>query len=86
MGDGQLAMQLGDLGGQKGWRLGLIGLTARDLVPVVSAACLVLGARARRGRMFMMMALAVDEVVRGQRLATRAMGRLKEHHQPPTSA
>ena len=24
LGDGQLAVQLGDLGGQKGWRLGLV--------------------------------------------------------------
>ena len=42
LGDGQLAMhaQLGGLGGQKGWRLGLIRLTAGDLAPVVSAVCL----------------------------------------------
>ena len=33
LGDGQLAIQLGDLGGQKGWRLGLIRLTAGDLAP-----------------------------------------------------
>ena len=39
LGDGQLAMQLGDLGGEKGWRLGLIRLTAGDLTPTVSAAC-----------------------------------------------
>ena len=78
LGDGQLAMQLGDLGCQKGWRLGLIRLTARDLGPVVSAAYVVSEARARRCRMFRMMALAVGEVVRGQGLATGAIGRLKE--------
>ena len=65
LGDGQLAMQLGDLSGQKGWRLGLIRLTAGGLAPVVSAACVVSEARARRCRMVRMMALAVSEVVRG---------------------
>ena len=48
-GDGQLAIQLGDLGGQEGWRLGLIRLTAGDLTPTVSAAC-VLMAPLRRDR------------------------------------
>ena len=78
LGGGQLAMQLGGLGGQKGWRLGLIRLAAGDLAPVVSAACVVSGARARRGRMSRMVALAVGGVVRGQGLATGAIGRLKE--------
>ena len=41
LGDGQLAVQLGNLGGQEGWRLGLIRLTAGDLTPAVSAACVV---------------------------------------------
>ena len=78
MGDGQLAIQLGDLGGQKGWRLGLIRLTAGDLAPTVSAACVVSEARPKRGRTFRMMALAVDGEMRGQGLATEAMRRLKE--------
>ena len=77
MGDGQLAKQLGDLGGQEGWRLGLIRLTAGDLTPTVSAACVVSEGRPRRGRVFRMMALAVDGVVRGQGLATEAMARMK---------
>ena len=69
LGDGQLAIQLGDLGGQKGWRLGLIRLTAGDLAPTVSAACVASEARAKRGRMFRVMALvhvqlAVDEEMR----------------------
>ena len=76
--DGQLAMQLGDLGRQKGWRLGLIRLTAGDLAPAVSAACVASEARARRGRMFRMMTLAVDGEMRGQGLATGATRRLKE--------
>ena len=57
-GDGQLALQLGDLGGQTGWRLGLIRLTAGDLAPVVSVAYMVSAARARKGRMFRLMVLA----------------------------
>ena len=60
LGDGQLAVQLGNLGGQEGWRLGLIRLTAGDLTPAVSAACVVAEGRPRRGRVFTMMALAVD--------------------------
>ena len=64
MGGGQLAMQLGDLGGQKGWRLGLIRLTAGDLAPTVSAVCVVSGARPRRGRVFRVMALAVGGEMR----------------------
>ena len=75
--DGQLAMQLGDLGGQRGWRLGLIRLTAGVLTPTVSAACMVSEARARGGRMIRMMALAVDGEMRGQGLATKAIRRLK---------
>ena len=78
LGDVQLAMQLGGLGGQKGWRLGLIRLTAGDLAPVVSDACVVSEARARRGRTSRMMALTVGEVTRGHGLATGAIGRLKE--------
>ena len=77
-GDGQLAMQLGDLDGQNGWMLRVIRMTADDLGPVVSDACVVSEARARRCRMFRMMALAVGEVVRGQGLATGASRRLKE--------
>ena len=77
LGDGQLTMQLGDLGGQRGWRLGLIRLTAGVLTPTVSAARVVSEARARRGRMFRMMALAVDGEMRGQGLATGAIRRLK---------
>ena len=41
MGDGQLAKQLGDLGGQEGWRLGLIRLTAGD--PAPDCLCCVCG-------------------------------------------
>ena len=78
LGGGQLAMRLGDLGGKKGWRLGLTRLTACGLAPVVFAACVVSEARARRGKMFRMMAMAVGGVVRGQGLATGASGRLKE--------
>ena len=77
LGDGQLAVQLGNLGGQEGWRLGLIRLTAGDLTPAVSAACVVAEGRPKRGRVFRMMALAVDELVRGQGLATEAMARMK---------
>ena len=56
----------------------MVRLTAGGLAPVVSAACVVSEARARRGRMFRMMALAVDGEVRGQGLATGAIRRLKE--------
>ena len=76
-GGGQLAKQLDDLGGQEGWRLELVRLTAGDLAPAVSAVCVVSEARPRRGRVFRMMALAVDGVVRGQGLATEAMTRMK---------
>ena len=65
MGDGQLAMQLGDLSGNKGWGLWLIRLTACGLGLVVFAACVVSKARARRCRMFRMMALAVGGVMGG---------------------
>ena len=73
------AIQLGDLGGQKGWRLGIIRLSAGDPVPTVSAVCVVSEARAgRQGvRVFRMMALTVDELVRGQGLAMEAMARMK---------
>ena len=50
---------------------------AGDLAPVVSAVCVVSEARPRRGRVFRMMALAVDGRVRGQGLATEAMARMK---------
>ena len=76
-GSGQLAKQLGDLSGQEGWRLGLVRLVAGDLTPVVSAVCVVSEGRPRRGRVFRMMALAVDGSVRGQGLATEAMARMK---------
>ena len=76
-GDGQLAKQLGNLSGQEGWRLGLVRLVAGDLSPVVSAVCVVSEARPRRGRVFRMMALAVDGKVRGQGLATEALARMK---------
>ena len=76
-GDGQLAKQLGDLGGQEGWRLGLVRLVAGDPSSVVSAVCLVSEARPRRGRVFRMMALAVEGMARGQGLATEAMARTK---------
>ena len=38
-GDDLLAKQLDDLGGQEGWRLGSVRLTAGDLAPAVSAVC-----------------------------------------------
>ena len=63
--------------GQEGWRLGLVRLTAGDLAPAVFAVCVVSEARPRRGRVFKMMAMAVDGVVRGQGLATEAMARMK---------
>ena len=55
----------------------MIRLTAGDLTPAVSAACVVAEGRPKRGRVFRMMALAVDELVRGQGLATEAMARMK---------
>ena len=70
LGDGQLAKQLEDLGGQQGWRLGLVRLSAGAVAPVVSAVCVVSEARPKRGRVFRMMALAVDEGMRGQGLAS----------------
>ena len=75
--DGELAKQLGGLGGQEGWRLGLVRLTAGDLAPAASVVCVVSEARPRRGRVFGMMALAVDGEMRGQRLATEVMARTK---------
>ena len=48
-----------------------------DLSPVVSAVCVVSEGRSRRGRVFRMMALAVDGAMRGQGLATEAMTRMK---------
>ena len=67
---------MGDLGGQKGWRLGIIRLTAGDPAPTVSAVCVVSEARAgRQGvRVFRMMALAVDGGMRGQGLASGGNG------------
>ena len=72
-GGGQLAKQLpmGDLGGQEGWRLGLVRLAAGDLAPTVSAVCVASEARPRRGRVFRMVALAVDGEMRGQGLARK---------------
>ena len=52
-------------------------MTAGDLAPAVSAVCVVSEARPRRDRVFRMMAMAVDGVVRGQGLATKAMARMK---------
>ena len=77
-GDGQLDIQLGDLGGKRGWRLaiGIIRLTG-DLTPAVSAVCVVSESRPRRGRVFRMMALAVEGKMRGRRIATEAIARLK---------
>ena len=77
LGDGQLAKQMEDLGGQQGWRLGLVRLSAGAVAPVASAVCVVSEARPRRGRVFRMMALAVDKEMRGQGLASEAMARLK---------
>jgi hypothetical protein len=74
-GGGQLAKQLGGLSGQGGWGLGLVRLVAGDLSPAVSAVCVVSEARPRRGRVFRMMALAVDGMMRGQGLATEALAR-----------
>ena len=74
--DGQLDIQLGDLGGKRGWRLGIIRLTG-DLTPIVSAVCVVSESRPRRGRVFRMMALAVEGKMRGRRIATEAIARLK---------
>ena len=54
-----------DLGGQEDWRLGLVRMIAGGLAPVVSAVCVVTEARPRRGKVFRMMALAVDGRVRG---------------------
>ena len=72
-------LQLEHLGGQKGWRLGITRLSAGDPVPTVSAVCVVSEARAgRQGvRVFRMMALAVDEGMRGQGLASEAMARMQ---------
>jgi hypothetical protein len=84
-GEGQLAKQLGDLGRQEGWRLGLVRLTAGDLTSVVSAVCVVSEARPRRGRMFRMMALAVGGQGGGEGLATgSASGSTPAS--PPTAA
>ena len=55
----------------------MIRLSAGALAPVVSAVCVVSEARPRRGRVFRMMALAVDRKTRGQRLATGAIARLQ---------
>ena len=70
---------MGDVGGQKGWRLGIIRLTAGDPAPTVSAVCVVSEVRAARQgvRVFRMMALTVDELVRGQGLAMEVMARMK---------
>ena len=78
--DMQLAIQLGDL---HGWPEGLEAwtdqaITAGDLAPTVSAACVASEVRPKRGRTFRMMALAVGGEMRGQGLATGAMRRLKE--------
>jgi hypothetical protein len=45
-------------------------LTAGDLTPAVFAVCVVSEARPERGRVFRMMALAVDGEMGGQGLAT----------------
>ena len=77
LGDGQLAKQFEDLGGQQGWKLGLARLSACAMAPVVFAVCVVSEARPKRGRVLRMMALPVDEGMRGQGLASEAMARLK---------
>ena len=76
-GDGQLAKQLGDLGGQEDWRLGPVRMVAGGLAPAVSTVCVLSEARPKRGRVFRMMALALDGRARGQGLATEAMARMK---------
>ena len=72
---------MGDLGGQKGWRLGIIRLTAGDPAPTVSAVCVVSEVRAARQgvRVFRMMALTVDEGMRGQGLASGAIARMQAY-------
>ena len=52
--------------------------TAGDLAPTASAACVVSGARPKKGRASRMMALAVDREMRGQEQATEAIRRLEE--------
>ena len=69
------------MGGQRGWRLGIIRL-AGDLTPVVSAVCVVSEARPMRGRIFRMMTLAVEGKLRGRRIATEAIARLKAELAP----
>ena len=63
-GDGQLAAELGNMGGEEGWRLSLVRLVERDRIPEIQAGCVVLEARAKRGKVFRMRALAVQEELR----------------------
>ena len=79
-GDGQLLTELEDVSGGESWRLSLIRLVEKEGVPVVQAVCVVSKARARRGKMFRMKALAVGEEpeLRGRGIAAEAMRRMQE--------
>ena len=76
--DGQLAAELEDMGGEGGWRLSLVRLVERDRIPEIQAVCVVSKARAKRGKVLRMRALAVQEELRARGLAVEAIRRLQE--------
>ena len=66
------------MGGEEGWRLSLLRVVERGGIPEIQAVCVVPKARAKRGKVFRMRALAVQEELRGRGLATEAIRRLQE--------
>ena len=62
--------------------MSLVRLVERGGVPEVQAVCVVSKARAKRGKVFGMRAPAMQEELRGRRLAAEANRRLQEELGP----
>ena len=62
-GDGQLVTELENVSasGGEGWRLSLVRLVEKGGIPEIQAGCVVSKARARRGKVSSMRALAVQK-------------------------
>ena len=56
-----------------GWGLSLVRLVEKGGIPEIQAVCVVSKARARRGKVFRMRALAVHKELRGRGLAAKVL-------------
>ena len=71
-GGGQLVAELGkSIWVVGGWRLSLVRLVERDKATEIQAVCVVAKAKARKGKVFRMRALAVQEGPGGARAGSR---------------